>query len=154
MSAPHITWVFEATHDITHYTSMVTVAAPVDADQDALVSDLADLGYYAIRLDHKEWESWAWPGGYQIFYVVADGGVLCSKCANKEIKLTSDPEIDHQWQIVAADINYEDPGLFCDHCERCESAYGEPDCDDSDDGAALASAGHGTDEDYSHGDMI
>ena len=127
MSAPNLTWVFEVTHDITRYTRMESVSAPVDADLDTLVTELANAGYYAIRLDHKEWERWAWPGGYPIYYLCADGGVLCSKCANEQIKLTSDPEIDHQWQIVVADINYEDPYLVCDHCgEFCESAYGEP----------------------------
>lgn len=41
---------------------------------------------------------------------------------------------------------YED--ISYDELERdCDEPY-EPDCDDSDDGYALASAGFGTDEDY------
>lgn len=125
---PNISWVFEVTHDITHYTRMELVSDRVDADHDKLVSELSALGYYAIRLDHKEWERWAWPGGYPLYYLCADGGVLCSKCANTEIKLTSAVDADDQWKIVAADINYEDPYLVCDHCgEYCESAYGERD---------------------------
>lgn len=59
----------------------------------------------------------------------SERGVLCSKCANKEVELTLGD--DPQWQIVDADINYEDNDinyedndLFCDHCgERCEAAY-------------------------------
>ncbi|MBK1683442.1 hypothetical protein [Rhodoferax fermentans] len=106
---------------------VATRGAPVDADLDKLVKELADVGYYAIRLDHKEWERWAWPGGYPLYYLCADGGVLCSKCANKEIELTSTPDAEADWHIVAADINYEDPHLECSACgEFCESAYGEP----------------------------
>lgn len=127
MSAPNLTWVFEVTHDITRYTRMESVSAPVDADLDTLVTELANAGYYAIRLDHKEWERWAWPGGYPLYYLCADDGVLCSKCANKEIELTSTPDAEADWHIVAADINYEDPLLECTACgEFCESAYGEP----------------------------
>lgn len=127
MSAPNLTWVFEVTHDITRCTRMESVSAPVDAELDTLVTELANAGYYAIRLDHKEWERWAWPGGYPIYYLCADGGVLCSKCVNTEIKLTSDPDAERGWRIVGVDINYEDPYLVCDHCgEFCESAYGEP----------------------------
>lgn len=133
MSAPHITWMFEVTHEITHYTRTESVFAPVNADPDKLVADLADLGYYAIRLDRKEWNSWAWPGGYPIYYVVADGGILCSKCANDNIKLTSDPDAESDWRIVASDINYEDPDLFCDHCDqRIEPAYGDNNEQDKD----------------------
>lgn len=33
---------------------------------------------------------------------------------------------DAEWTIVASEINYEDPTLYCDHCNaRIESAYAE-----------------------------
>lgn len=74
---------------------------------------------------HLEWESYAWPGGYPMYYIVKDGGVLCPRCANKELYRTIDPD-DDQFFIVAADINYEDQSLYCDHCNsRIQSAYGE-----------------------------
>jgi hypothetical protein len=64
-----------------------------------------------------------WPGGYPVFYLVADSGVLCPTCANENRELTTDPD-DKQWYIVAADINYEDAKLTCDHCNnRIASAY-------------------------------
>lgn len=69
----------------------------------------------------------AWPGGYPVYHVVADGGVLCAKCANENSRNT-DPEYpdDNQWRVVASEVNWEDAHLFCDHCnERIESAYGE-----------------------------
>lgn len=70
-----------------------------------------------FTFSHLEWESYAWPGGYPIYYVVADGGVLCPSCANREIYRTIDPD-DDQFHIVDGDINYENPDLFCDHCNR------------------------------------
>lgn len=73
------------------------------------------------------YESFAWPGGYPLFYITADGGVLCSKCANENFELTCDPD-DPQWFIVEANINWEDESLYCDHCnELVESAYGGDD---------------------------
>lgn len=76
--------------------------------------------------------SYAWPGGYPIYYICKDSGVLCPKCANsKECKeALEDCPDDAQWLIVAAGINYEDPDLYCDHCsERIESAYAEDEID-------------------------
>jgi hypothetical protein len=79
--------------------------------------------------------SYAFPGGYPIYYVCADNGVLCPNCANGEngsraADTDLDPSCndDRQWIIVAADCNYEDTGLYCDHCgKRIESAYCDED---------------------------
>ena len=72
-----------------------------------------------------EYDSFAWPGGYPLYYLTKDGGVLCPGCANNNKELTNDPA-DPQWFIIAVDINYEDPSLYCDNCsERVESAYCE-----------------------------
>lgn len=74
---------------------------------------------------HLEWESSTELGGYPLFYITADNGVLCSDCANKEMVRTLDPD-DDQFHIVGCDINYEDDCLYCDHCEQqINSAYGE-----------------------------
>lgn len=86
------------------------------------VDFLADPDF---TFSHLEWPSHAWPGGYEIHYIVEDCGVLCHQCANAELMRTIDPD-DDQFHIVASDINYEDPDLFCDHCNRqIEPAYGE-----------------------------
>lgn len=67
----------------------------------------------------------AWPGGYPIFYLAKDNGVLCPACANKFNPATDN---DDQLEPVAADVNYEDAQLFCEHCnKRIESAYAEDD---------------------------
>lgn len=78
-----------------------------------------------FTFSHLEYQAYAWPGGYEIFYTVKDGGVLCHQCANKELMRTLDPD-DDQFHIVDEFINYEDSDLFCDHCNRrIEPAYGE-----------------------------
>lgn len=86
----------------------------------------AKHGYTVIGL---QYDSYAWPGGYPIFYLTADNGVLCPDCANKNISLCACPveskEADPMWRIVAADINYEDEShTTCDHCyQPIEYAY-------------------------------
>lgn len=145
---PEVTYVFEAMG--MFYMQHPQVSAPVDADLSALIEELTRSGYSDVTLLRKEWVKWAWPGGYPIFYVCRDSGVLCPDCANENIKLTTDPDAESDWAIEGADINWEDRFLTCDHCNKfIESAYVEDEPpDDSDDGQALASAGHGTDEDY------
>lgn len=87
----------------------------------------AKFDYTPIGL---KYDAFAWPGGYPIFYLTADNGILCPKCANENISECACPaesrEADPQWRIVAADINYEDDSLYCDHCNKqIETAYGE-----------------------------
>ena len=74
------------------------------------------------------WLSEAWPGCYEIYYVVKDGGVLCHKCVNDNLDLTLDD--DPQWQVVGQDINYEDQHLHCDHCNAKIGPEYEGDEDD------------------------
>jgi hypothetical protein len=65
-------------------------------------------------------------GGYPLYAVTSDGGVLCSHCCATErtsIALTTGSD---GWCVVTIDANWEDPALYCDHCgERIESAYAE-----------------------------
>lgn len=67
--------------------------------------------------------------------LIADGGVLCGACVQREIRLIVDATrpngaADQQWQCMAVDANWEDPRLYCDHCgERIESAYADDDKD-------------------------
>lgn len=82
-----------------------------------------------FRNESGTFDKYAWPGGYPIYYLMADSGILCADCANKETKLIAqaDDTNDKQWQIEGRDINWEDPNMFCDHCsKRIESAYAEP----------------------------
>lgn len=64
-------------------------------------------------------------GGYPLVYLAKDGGVLCAACVENELKLCTDPD-ERQWFVIAHDVNWEDPALYCEHCEeRIESAYAE-----------------------------
>jgi hypothetical protein len=60
--------------------------------------------------------SYAWPGGYPLYYVVVDGGALCPDCARMAER--EGLGVDAAWAVVGADVNYEDDALYCDHCGR------------------------------------
>ncbi|MDF1699856.1 MAG: hypothetical protein P1V36_01670 [Planctomycetota bacterium] len=67
-------------------------------------------------------------GGYPIFYVTGDSGVLCPGCVEENLEMCADVthDADPQWSVAGHDVNWEDQSLHCDHCsERIESAYGE-----------------------------
>jgi hypothetical protein len=72
---------------------------------------------------------YAWPGGYPLFYLCSDGGVLCPSCVTKERAQIFRSTHEHSrdgWAITAVDANWEDPFMLCDHCgKRIESAYAE-----------------------------
>lgn len=154
---PNLTWVFMVNSGVGLRDREEHVSAPVDADFYELQLGLYRAGYDRAELLRKEWEKWAWPGGYPLFYVCADGEPICPACCNCEIALTADPARDDpQWTIVGVDINYEDEDLYCSHCSaHIESAYGESDeGPEPSDAEALASAGHGTDEDYGSAEYL
>lgn len=80
------------------------------------------------RDENGKLPAYAWPGGYPIFYLTADGGSLCAACANGENGSEASEEHDApaDWRLDASDVNWEDPALCCDHCgARIESAYAE-----------------------------
>lgn len=68
--------------------------------------------------NHGSLPSYAWPGGYPVFYFDSDNNTLCPNCANKT---------GYSTYPTAYDVNYEDDSLYCDDCSlRIESAYAEP----------------------------
>lgn len=70
------------------------------------------------RLDNGHLVSYAWPGGYPIFYIDKQNNVLCPTCANREV--------DQLQEVIGAGVNCEDEWLFCDECgQQIESAYRE-----------------------------
>lgn len=90
------------------------------------------------RLENGRLPAFCFPGGYPIFYICADNGILCPNCANQDngsLAFTNDGHcgaiedsefVDKQWCIVAYDVNYENDNAYCDHCGvRIESAYGD-----------------------------
>lgn len=75
-----------------------------------------------------QYDSHVWPGGYPVYYLCADGGILCPACANENkaviAQATTNSQEDRQWQIVSQNVNWEDADLACDNCYKfIESAY-------------------------------
>lgn len=89
-----------------------------------------------LEVNRKPLDAYSWPGGYPLFYLFADGGCICPECANANIgeidAAIRDPRGNRPhpsgcggWSIDAAEVNWEDDSLTCDHCgESIESAYG------------------------------
>jgi hypothetical protein len=76
-----------------------------------------------LRMENGLMPSFAWPGGYPLYYIVADCGCLCPQCVNENLGLLQDPD-DKQWHVISYEVNYEDDSLQCDHCYKLiESAY-------------------------------
>lgn len=81
-----------------------------------------------MRTEEGKLISYAWPGGYPVFYLDNNCCALCPNCANKLEEENREPDAIVVFTIEACDINYEDPHLYCDQCsQRIESAYAEDD---------------------------
>ena len=73
---------------------------------------------------------YAWPCGYPLYFIMADGEALSFAAARENCRLILGAIQDHeprdQWRIVGVDINWEDTELTCAHTgERIQSAYGD-----------------------------
>jgi hypothetical protein len=76
--------------------------------------------------------AYAWPGGYQRRFIMADGESLCFACAEAEAEeirqAIEDSELHSDWRAVACDIHWEGAAEQCSNCNKAiESAYGDPD---------------------------
>ena len=67
--------------------------------------------------------AYAWPGGYELYFITSDGAALCYSCALKEfrsiIQSIGGKSRDGWWiQFLACTDSYDDPvvDLTCDHC--------------------------------------
>ena len=68
--------------------------------------------------------------GYPVYFITADGAALSFDAAKEEkrciIEAIADDDRSSGWRVVAADINWEDSDLICDHTyEKIESAYSD-----------------------------
>lgn len=98
---------------------------PVSTTWEQVIVEAQKAGYENVRAKRRMWPAYAWPGGYPIYYITRDGGVLSPMAANRELTRTLDPD-DDQFFVVGQGINWEDPDLICDHLGiRIESAYAE-----------------------------
>lgn len=79
---------------------------------------------------HAARNVYAWPGGYPIVVVMADGECLCCKCARTEYRAiaraTRDPYGNRDWRALGTELHMEGAPIICAHCSaEIESAYGE-----------------------------
>jgi hypothetical protein len=62
---------------------------------------------------------YAWPGGYPLFFLTADGSVLSFAAVREELRqvlcAVRQPGTDPWWEIVAIGTNWEEPDLCCEH---------------------------------------
>ncbi len=74
-------------------------------------------------------EPYAWPGGYPLFIIMADGEALSVEAAHDNWRLICRATLaglHDGWRAAGADINWEDNSLYCAHTgKQIESAYGE-----------------------------
>ncbi len=69
----------------------------------------------------------AWPGGYPMALLMADGEVIDAQAARENYRAIR-RATDGDWLAEAAFIHWEGEPLQCAHSERAiESAYGIPD---------------------------
>jgi len=84
---------------------------------------------YTLPIENGKIVSYAWPGGYPVFYICKDGGILCPDCVQENLKLIQEnieTESQADWRVIGSDINWEDSSLHCDNCsKRIQSAYSE-----------------------------
>ncbi len=63
-------------------------------------------------------DAYAWPGGYPVYAVMADGEALCPHCARENIRTRCG------WHFATFDVKWEGSDLYCDHCGNpIEAAY-------------------------------
>lgn len=84
-------------------------------------------GEIIVQVKRAVKEKYAWPGGYPLFIVLADGAALCTDCTEKELGLiaaATSQDFRDGWKASGVDVNWEDPDLYCDHCsKRIKAAY-------------------------------
>lgn len=79
---------------------------------------------------------YAWPGGYPLYFVMADGEALAFSVAGlpdvapliRDAIIAGPNQYMDEWRVVAVAINHEDNELTCVHTGRkIECAYGDDD---------------------------
>lgn len=73
---------------------------------------------------------YAWPGGYPLYFVCADGEALSFKAARAErrniLQAIAHNDTRSGWFVVGVDVNWKDGELVCAHSgERIQSAYAD-----------------------------
>ena len=73
--------------------------------------------------------SFAWPGGYPLYFVASDGEALSFDAVRGNLKSviwSMRHKVNDGWRVIGCEVNWEDSTLTCAHTgEPIESAYGE-----------------------------
>ena len=73
--------------------------------------------------------SFAWPGGYPLFFITSDGEALSFEAVRENIKSviwSMRNKVSDGWRVIGCEVNWEDDSMTCAHTgEPIESAYGE-----------------------------
>lgn len=85
---------------------------------------------YTVDQFRKDLEDeFAWPGGYQRYFITSDGEALSFDAAKEmqaEIEEAITEGVRDGWMVVGCEINYEDESLICGHTNKpIPAAYGE-----------------------------
>lgn len=85
--------------------------------------NLADAVDRIARYRKLARQKYAWPGGYRIWFLADDGGILCSECVLSEPAHVGGPGLG--WRIdgvfTEAEVDpeeYSGCGERCSHCDR------------------------------------
>lgn len=81
--------------------------------------------------DFVRYNGYAWPGGYPMVLITADGAVIDAQSARENyrqiLRATRNPGTDRQWEAIETYIHWEGEPMECAHSGRMiESAYGVP----------------------------
>ena len=64
-------------------------------------------------------QGFAWPGGYELWALTDDGGVLCRACCRTEYPRIATADPGDGWNVIGLSHDGEtDSRVDCDHCGR------------------------------------
>jgi hypothetical protein len=127
MSLP--SWLFVSSTDGALYDTRRpnwSAGAPVRAVYRMTFSEIKNAAQFKATLRAG---GYAWPGGYPLYFITADGAALsfesARECAREIIGALRDGEKRGGWLVCGCDVNWEDTELYCDHSGKpIDSAYG------------------------------
>lgn len=76
-------------------------------------------------------DKYSWPGGYEIFGITEDGGILCCDCMRSQYPNIADSrnhDINDGWKVIGVDCAANLDGVdYCSNCNKMIDPYGEMD---------------------------
>lgn len=73
----------------------------------------ADIAKYVARTKY------AFPGGYELFAITDDGGILCFDCCRADFRLIAESMPRDGWHAVAVECTANtDAEIICDNCHN------------------------------------